>query len=69
LCGPKQRCFVDKKANGTFIARCDNPPKKKKPDNMKDKKGNKHAKSAFIVAVSQDSNTKEIELIYYHLTD
>lgn len=33
LCGAKQRCFVEKKADGTFAARCDSVPSKKGPTN------------------------------------
>jgi hypothetical protein len=60
LCGPKQRCFIEKKDDGTFAARCDKPSQKKK--SKKKDKGNQHAKSTFIVAVSHDSNKKELDL-------
>jgi hypothetical protein len=40
LCGPKQRCFIDKKLDGTFSTRCGTPPPKKGKGEKKDSKGN-----------------------------
>ena len=65
MCGPKQRCFIDKKGDGTFAARCNNPLQKTRSNKNKKKKndkGNQHAKSTFIITANHDSNTKDLGL-------
>ncbi|CAF2981569.1 unnamed protein product [Rotaria socialis] len=37
LCGAKQRCYVDKKSDGTFEGRCGAPPKKANKHKKKEK--------------------------------